>query len=66
MRIGYKERKKIEEMYREGFSVIDIAKELGVCRATIYYELRKGTTIMNGLKIYDANLANLNSRQKIT
>lgn len=43
-RIVYEDRKKIEEMKRAGKKVAEIAEIIGVHRATIYNELRRGGT----------------------
>ncbi len=43
-RIVYQDRKKIEEMERAGSKITEIAAEIGVHRATIYNELRRGGT----------------------
>lgn len=43
-RIAYPDRKKIEEMERAGKKVTEIAEAIGVHRATIYNELRRGGT----------------------
>lgn len=43
-RIVYQDRKKIEEMERDGRKVTEIADTIGVHRATIYNELRRGGT----------------------
>ncbi len=39
------DRKKIEEMWENNASHIEIAAEIGVCLATIYKELRRGQTV---------------------
>ena len=41
-RINYTDRKKIEAMVRTGAKVIEIAEAVGVHRATIYNELKRG------------------------
>ncbi|MDO5147662.1 MAG: helix-turn-helix domain-containing protein [Eubacteriales bacterium] len=41
-RIKYKDRKKIERMIQNGEKVAVIAKNIGVHRATIYNELKRG------------------------
>ncbi len=38
----YQDRKKIEEMEKAGKKVTEIAEAIGVHRATIYNELRRG------------------------
>lgn len=43
-RIVYQDRKKIEEMEKAGAKVAEIAEAIGVHRATIYNELRRGGT----------------------
>lgn len=43
-RIVYQDRKKIEEMEKAGAKVTEIAEAIGVHRATIYNELRRGGT----------------------
>lgn len=39
--ITYDDRKKIESMFSEGKSVSYVAKEIGICRDTLYKELRR-------------------------
>lgn len=43
-RLNYEDRKKIEEMTKQGTRVIIIADTIGVHRATIYNELKRGGT----------------------
>lgn len=43
-RLNYDDRKKIESMKEQGFRVIVIADTIGVHRATIYNELKRGGT----------------------
>ena len=43
-RIVYQDRQKIEEMEKTGAKVAEIAEAIGVHRATIYNELRRGGT----------------------
>lgn len=43
-RIVYQDRQKIEEMEKAGAKVTEIAEAIGVHRATIYNELRRGGT----------------------
>lgn len=41
-RLKYEDRKKIEEMNRNNVRVVVIAETIGVHRATIYNELKRG------------------------
>ncbi len=41
-RLKYEDRQKIEWMKAKGVSVIEIAASIGVHRATIYNELKRG------------------------
>ncbi len=41
-RLKYEDRKKIEEMKNNGVKVVVIADTIGVHRATIYNELKRG------------------------
>ncbi len=41
-RLKYEDRKKIEEMKNNGAKVVVIADTIGVHRATIYNELKRG------------------------
>ena len=41
-RLNYEDRKKIEKLTEQGTRVIVIADTLGVHRATIYNELKRG------------------------
>jgi IS30 family transposase len=41
-KLTYKDRQKIEEMLKAGATPKELAKETGVCIATIYRELPKG------------------------
>ena len=41
-RLKYEDRKKIEEMNKNNVRVVVIAKTIGVHRATIYNELKRG------------------------
>lgn len=41
-RINYTDRMKIEAMVKTGAKVIEIAEAVGVHRATIYNELKRG------------------------
>lgn len=43
-RLNYDDRKKIESMKEQGVRVIVIADTIGVHRATIYNELKRGGT----------------------
>lgn len=43
-RLNYEDRKKIEEMTKQGTRVIIIADTIGVHRATVYNELKRGGT----------------------
>lgn len=43
-RLNYDDRKKIESMKEQGIRVIVIADTIGVHRATIYNELKRGGT----------------------
>lgn len=43
-RLNYDDRKKIESMKEQGIKVIVIADTIGVHRATIYNELKRGGT----------------------
>ncbi len=53
-------RKKIEELYENGSSVMEIARVLGADRSVIYRELRRGRTgnvDKNGKPEYRAEVA---------
>lgn len=43
-RLNYEDRKQIEKMKKQGERVIVIADTIGVHRATIYNELKRGGT----------------------
>lgn len=43
-RLNYEDRQKIEFMAAKGVRVIEIAESIGVHRATIYNELKRGGT----------------------
>ncbi|MBQ2744384.1 MAG: helix-turn-helix domain-containing protein [Lachnospiraceae bacterium] len=43
-RLNYEDRKKIEKLTEQGTRVIVIADTIGVHRATIYNELKRGGT----------------------
>lgn len=43
-RLNYEDRQKIEWMNNKGIRVIEIAESIGVHRATIYNELKRGGT----------------------
>lgn len=43
-RLNYEDRKKIEKLTEQGTRVIIIADTIGVHRATIYNELKRGGT----------------------
>lgn len=43
-RLKYEDRKEIEEMKNDGVRVVVIAEKIGVHRATIYNELKRGGT----------------------
>ena len=43
-RLKYEDRKEIEKMKNDGVRVVDIAEKIGVHRATIYNELKRGGT----------------------
>ena len=58
--ISFEDRKNLEQMYLDGLSLQEIAKKLGVHLATIYRELRRGSTGMidqNGRSEYKAAVA---------
>ena len=43
-RLKYEDRKEIEKMKNDGVRVVVITKKIGVHRATIYNELKRGGT----------------------
>lgn len=43
-RLNYEDRKRIEFMVKKGVRVTEIAESIGVHRATIYNELKRGGT----------------------
>ena len=43
-RLKYADRKEIEKMKNDGVRVVVIAEKIGVHRATIYNELKRGGT----------------------
>lgn len=43
-RLKYEDRKEIEKMKNDGVRVVVIAEKIGVHRATIYNELKRGGT----------------------
>lgn len=43
-RLKYEDRKEIEKMKNDGVRVVTIAEKIGVHRATIYNELKRGGT----------------------
>lgn len=43
-RLKYEDRKEIEKMKNDGVRVVAIAEKIGVHRATIYNELKRGGT----------------------
>lgn len=43
-RLKYEDRKEIEKMMNDGVRVVVIAEKIGVHRATIYNELKRGGT----------------------
>lgn len=43
-RLKYEDRKEIEKMKNDGARVVVIAEKIGVHRATIYNELKRGGT----------------------
>jgi IS30 family transposase len=43
-RLNYEDRQKIEKMCKSGERVVVIAESIGVHRATIYNELKRGGT----------------------
>lgn len=43
-RLNYEDRRKIEWMSAKGVRVVEIADAIGVHRATIYNELKRGGT----------------------
>ena len=43
-RLNYEDRKRIEKMKEQGVRVIVIADTIGVHRATVYNELKRGGT----------------------
>ena len=43
-RLKYEDRKEIEKMTNDGVRVVAIAEKIGVHRATIYNELKRGGT----------------------
>jgi len=45
--LKYEDRKLIEKMYSDGERVVIIAEKIGVHRATIYKELKRGGTPYN-------------------
>ena len=58
--ISFEDRKKLERMYLDGLTLPEIAEQLGVHLATVYRELRRGSTGMldkNGRSEYKAAVA---------
>lgn len=58
--LTYEDRRKLAALYAAGESLTDIAFELGVHLATVYRELKRGTTGEldgNGRNGYDPELA---------
>lgn len=54
------DRERLEGLYLDGYKAADIAKELGVHRATVYTELKRGYTgemDCNGRTGYSAEIA---------
>ena len=47
-RLNYEDRKQIEWLMKKGVRVIEIAETVGVHRATIYNELKRGGNPYNG------------------
>lgn len=47
-RLKYEDRKEIEKMKNDGVRVVVIAEKIGVHRATIYNELKRGGTPYRG------------------
>lgn len=56
-KLNYEDRKKIEAMCKENVKVIEMAKEMGVHRATIYHELTRGGAANGKRKLYSAEVA---------
>jgi IS30 family transposase len=58
--LTYEDRKSIENLYKSGESLVEIASELGVHLATIYREMTRGKTGEldgNGRSGYSAEIA---------
>lgn len=56
-KITYQDRLEIEKMCWQKKKVIDIAKAIGVHRATIYSELKRGGALDGQVEMYDAEKA---------
>lgn len=41
-RLNFTDRQKIESMLKSGAKVVEVAQAVGVHRATIYHELKRG------------------------
>ena len=68
-RLTWTDRLRIEQMLREGMTVIQIAARLRVARATIYYELHKGAYSHLNMDLtmetrYSADVAQQKTRQR--
>jgi IS30 family transposase len=55
----YNDRKIIEQRFKEGKSIAEIAMELGLHRDTIYRELRRVDGASENHNLYDATAAQL-------
>ena len=51
-RLKYEDRKEIEKMKNDGVRVVVIAEKIGVHRATIYNELKRGGTPYRAAGLY--------------
>lgn len=68
--LNYRDRLKIEDLYKEKHSVIDIAERIGVTRQTIYNELKRGKYLKRrdsdwkDIECYSADLAQHDYEEK--
>lgn len=59
-RLLYQDRKRIEQLCREGEKAAEIADELGVHKATVYHELARGGADKGNYSLYNAEEAQKN------
>ena len=69
--LTWNDRLTIEKMLKAGCSIVQISKALGVCRRTIYYEVKRGTCVQQTseyefVEVYSPDIAEQKYRDNLS